>query len=206
MRKVLLSVVGLMAASAAPVWAQVAWDGPLLVGTETPQGWGVYLVDPGGHSGIGFLTTWRGGGSIGYRIGFAEDGSEDLSVYGGVDFTGRLVNAGDDFPLHVGWVAGAGFGAGNDLVLSFPLGIVLGRGFQAETVLFSPYIGPRVTLDAYFGRGGGGQSEGNGDDIDLGLAVDFGIDINFDPGWAVRFGVSGGDRDGIAIGVSFRVR
>ncbi len=171
MRKTLWLTIGLVAASWSPLGAQVAWDGPLLVGTETPSGWGVYLVDPGGHNGIGFLTTWRGGGATGYRIGLAEDGSDNLSVYGGVDFTGRMVNAGSEFPLHVSWVAGAGFGVGDDFVLSFPLGISLGRGFQAETARFSPYITPRLVLDAYFGRGGGDGGRGDSD-IDLGLALD----------------------------------
>ena len=207
MRKALLAVAVLVVASAAPLRGQVAWDSPLLVGPETPAGWGVYLVDPASDAGIGFLTTWRagGGGGTGYRIGLAEDGAEELSVFGGVDFIGRMVDADNDFPLHVSWVAGAGFGVGDDFVLSFPLGISVGRGFQADSVLLSPYITPRLVLDAFFGRGDGpGEGSGN-DDIELGLAVDFGIDINFDPEWAVRFAVSGGERDAIAIGLSFRV-
>ena len=205
MRKALLAVAALVGASAAPLRGQVAWDSPLLVGPETPAGWGVYLVDPASGAGIGFLTTWRAGGGTGYRIGLAEDGGEELSVFGGVDLIGRMVDADDDFPLNVSWVAGAGFGVGDDFVLSFPLGISVGRGFQVDSVLLSPYIIPRLVLDAFFGRGDG-PGEGSGDDdIELGLAVDFGIDINFDPEWVVRFAVSGGERDAIAIGLSFRV-
>ena len=203
MRRALLALIG-VTAFAFPAQAQVAWDAPLLVGPETPNGWGVYLVDPSSGSGIGVLMTWRGGGPIGYRIGLAEDGDDDLSVYGGVDISGRLVTAGSDFPLHLSWLAGAGVGVGDDFVLSFPFGITLGRAFQAESVRISPYLGPRLVLDAVFGRDGRGEGDGD-DDIDLGLAVDFGLDLNFDPGWAVRFGVSGGDRDAIAIGVSFNV-
>ena len=116
-----------------------------------------------------------------------------------------MVDADDDFPLQLNWVAGAGFGVGDDFVLSFPLGISVGRGFQADSVLLSPYITPRLVLDAFFGRGDGQGGGAGDDDIELGLAVDFGIDINFDPEWAVRFAVSGGERDAIAIGLSFRV-
>lgn len=208
MRKASFVFVALTVALAfsTPLKAQVAWDGPLLVGPETPTGWGIYLVDPSSSDGIGVLTTWRGGGPLGFRIGLADEGSDDLSIYGGVDISGRLVNAGSEFPLHVSWVGGAGFGVGDDFAVSFPLGLVVGRAFQAETVGLSPYIGPRLVLDAVFGRNGGGQGDGNDDDINLGFAVDFGLDLNFDPGWAVRFGVSGGDRDAIAIGVSFNVR
>ena len=189
MRKPLFVPVAL--AFSPPLEAQVAWDGPLLVGPETPAGWGIYLVDPSSGDGIGALTSWRGEGPLGFRIGLAEDGSDDLSVYGGVDFSGRLVTAGNEFPLHLSWVAGAGFGVGDDFAVSFPLGLALGRAFQAETVVLSPYIGPRLVLDAFFGRSGGSQGNGSNDDVDLGFAVDFGLDLNFGPGWAVRFGVSG---------------
>ena len=206
MRKAILAAAVVSLASAVPVQGQVAWDGPLLVGTETPAGWGVYLVDPTSHSGIGFLTTWRGGGPTGWRIGIAEDGAEDLSVYGEVDFSGELVTAGDDFSLNVDWVTGASVGIGDDFVISLPLGISVGRGFETETVRFSPYITPRIVLDAFFGRDRGGNGNGGGDDLDLGLAVDFGLDISPNPGWAIRFGASGGDRDAVAIGVSFQVR
>lgn len=202
MKRALFAIAGIAAFWASPLMGQVAWEAPLFVSPETPVGWGLYLVDPGPSDGIGVLTTWRGGGP-GFRIGLAEDGGDDLSVYGGVDFSNRLVNASADFPVHVSWVAGAGFGVGDDLALSFPLGLSIGRAFNADTVLFSPYIAPRLVLDAFFGRdGGNGQGD---DDIDLGFAMDLGLDLNFDPGWAVRFGVSLGDRDAIGIGLSFNV-
>ena len=201
MRRMLLVTLGAMTLAAVPADAQVAWDAPLFLSPQTPVGLGIYLVDPGPSDGIGVLATWRGGGP-GFRIGLAEDGRDDLSVYGGVDFTARLVTASTEFPLHVNWVVGAGFGAGDDLALSFPLGLSLGRGFNAETVLFSPYIAPRLVLDAFFGGNG---DEDDSDDLDLGFALDLGLDLSFDPGWAVRFGASLGDRDAIGIGLSFNV-
>jgi len=47
MRKASFVFVALTVALAfsTPLKAQVAWDGPLLVGPETPTGWGIYLVD-----------------------------------------------------------------------------------------------------------------------------------------------------------------
>ncbi|MEX0935752.1 MAG: hypothetical protein WD013_02530 [Gemmatimonadota bacterium] len=190
--------------------AQVAWDSPLLVSPDAPAGWGVYLVDPSPGSSIGFLTTWRSGGPVGYRLGLAEDAGEDLSVFGGFDYSGGLVRAGADIPFNIDWITGAGFAAGDAFVLSFPLGIAIGRAFQADAVLFNPYMSPRMILDAVLNRDDRDDHppfrDGRGDgDLHLGLAVDLGVDISFDPGWAVRFGASLGDRSGIAIGLSFRV-
>lgn len=206
MKKALFPLVGLIviALRAGPVEAQLPWDAPLLVSPQTPPGWGIYLVDPEYDNGIGFLTTWRGGGPLGFRVGLAEDAGENLSVYGGVDYSRGLVEAGNTFPLYVSWVTGAGFGVGDAAVLSFPLGVSFGRAFQAETTIFNPSVTPRLVLDARLG--GEDPEHGRGhDDLDLGLAVDFDLDISFDPGWAVRFGVSGGDRDAVAIGISFQV-
>ncbi len=190
---------------ASPAKAQVAWDGPLMVAPNSPAGWGVYLVDPGPGpgDGIGVLSTWRGStapAGLGYRLGLAEGRGGGLSLYGGVDVSGYLVRHSNDFPLDVLWVGGAGLGVGDDVLLSFPLGASIGRDFEADGVWFNPYLTPRVVLDAWFGSGR--QS----DDLDLGVAVDLGLDMAFDPGWAIRFAGSLGDRRGLAIGMSFRVR
>ncbi len=178
--------------------AQVAWDSPGLVAPSTPAGWGVYLVDPHPGSGIGVLSTFRGssGPGVGYRIGLAEDRRGDLSVFGGVDLSGMLLRASNDFPLDIAWVTGLGLGLGDRAVVSAPLGVSLGRALESDGVWFNPYVAPRVVLDARFGSGSG---------LDLHLAVDLGIDVSFDPGWAVRFGGTLGDRNALAIGLSFRV-
>jgi hypothetical protein len=190
--------------AAGPLKAQVAWDGPLMVAPNSPAGWGVYLVDPGPGpgDGIGVLSTWRGSsapGGLGYRLGLAEGRGGGLSVYGGVDVSGYLVRHSRDFPLDVIWVTGGGVGIGDDVLLAFPLGVSLGRAVQADDVWFNPYVTPRIVLDAWFG------STRPRDQLDLGLVVDLGIDLSFDPGWAIRFGGSLGDRSALAIGMSFRV-
>jgi hypothetical protein len=190
---------------AAPAKGQVAWDGPLMVAPNSPAGWGVYLVDPGPGpgDGIGILSTWRGDSApagLGYRVGLAEGRRGGLSVYGGVDASGFLVRESPDFPLDVLWVTGAGLGVGHDVLLSFPLGASIGRDFETDGVWFNPYMTPRVVLDAWFG------GDRPSDELSLGLAVDLGIDMAFDPGWAIRFAGSLGDRRGLAIGMSFRIR
>lgn len=44
-------------------------------------------------------------------------------------------------------------------------------------------------------------SDIEGDNVSLGGAFDFGLDVVLSSGWLVRFGGSVGDRDALAIGV-----
>lgn len=201
MRKLFLGTVAtaILLAAAMPARGQVAWDAPLMVAPNSPAGWGVYLVDPSPGSGIGVMSTFRGSsapGGLGYRIGLAEGRGDDLAVYGGIDVSGYLIRHSGDFPMDIAWVTGAGVSAGNDLLLSFPLAAVFGRDFQADGVWFNPYVGPRVNLDAWFG---------DRDGLRMRLSADLGVDISFDPGWAIRFAGSLGDRNAVAVGLSFRV-
>lgn len=187
--------------TAAPAQGQVAWDAPLLVSPDTPAGWGLFLTDPAPGNGIGVLTTWRSGGPIGFRLGLGEDGRDDVTVYGGFDYSGRMVRYSEDFPMNIDWVLGAGLGVGDAVLLTFPLGVSIGRGFDAEGVWFNPYLAPRLVVDGWLGR-----DDPPGDSLDLGFALDLGVDIAFDPGWAIRFGATVADRTALAIGFSFRVR
>jgi hypothetical protein len=186
---------------AAPAQGQVMWDAPLLVSPSAPAGWGLYLVDPSPGDGIGVLSTWRGGGPLGFRLGLAEDRADNVAVYGGVDYSGRLIRASDDFPLDVDWIVGGGLSAGEDVHMGFPFGVSLGRAVDAEGIWFNPYFSPRVVLDAWIGR-----DDPPGDGLELNLAVDLGVDLAFDPGWAIRFGATVADRTALAIGFSFRLR
>ncbi len=182
---------------------QVRWDSPMFTPPVNPVGWGVYLVDPSPGRGIGILATWRGRegpGSMGLRVGLAEDRTEDLSLFGGVDLSGSLHRASEEFPLDLVWVAGAGLGIGRYGLLSFPLGVSLGRHFDAEGVWFNPYLTPRVVLDAWLGQ------HRRRNDLDLSVALDLGIDFGVAPGWALRFGATLGERSSIGLGVSFRTR
>lgn len=202
MRKILMGLATgwvLLSITAPAAEAQVAWEAPLMVAVDTPAGWGVYLADPSPGGGIGVLSTWRprtAPGGLGYRLGIAEDRGDDVSVYGGLDYSGLIVPATEEFPLNMAWVLGAGLGVGDDVLLSFPLALAFSRSIQADEVWFNPYIAPRVTLDAFFG---------DGSELDLNLSADLGVDISFDPGWAIRFAGSLGSRDALAIGISFRL-
>lgn len=202
LRKVTLTavVVGLVAA-AAPAGAQVAWDSPFMVPPAAPRGLGVYLMEGSPGDGLGVMGTYRAADApagLGFRAGLSEDGSDDLSIFGGVDFSGYLARESADFPVDLVWNAGVGAGFGDFVLLSFPVGMTFGKIVTSDDVRFNPYVGPRLVLDALLGRDAPG-----GDDLDLGLAVDLGVDLSFDPRWAIRFGATIGDRDALAVGVVF---
>ena len=210
MKKVMMGLMAgimLFSVSTQEARAQVAWDSPFFVAPASPAGWGIYLVDAAKRGGIGVMTTWRASdapGGLGFRIGLAEDRVDDLSVFGGLDISGYLLRTSNEVPVNVAWVAGAGLGIGNAALLSFPFGVSVGRDFQADGVWFNPYITPRVVLDAWMGSDRPGRRDG-GSSLDLGLAVDLGMDVSFDPGWAIRFAGTLGDRGALGIGVSFRL-
>lgn len=188
-------VVFLLAGS--EVGAQVAWDSPLLVSPNPQPGWGVYLLDPAGRDEIGVMAGWRGSGNLGFRVGISDDEGEDgLNVFGGVDVSGSLMRASSSFPLDVSWVAGAGLGAGDAVLASFPFGVTMGRDLTSEGIRFTPYISPRVILDAWFG------DDRPNDDLSLNFAIDLGADVAFSPRWAIRFGGTVGDHEAMAVGIA----
>ncbi len=183
--------------------AQVPWEAPLMVGPGSPAGLSILLTDPGQGAGIGVFAHWQGRGQrsrVGYRIGLAEerrgDRDDRLAVFGGVDVSAPLLSHSQEFPLDLIWVAGIGAGFGDNALVSIPFGVSLGRALTSEGVWFHPYFTPRVVVDAYLG-------DNDRDDLDLGFVVDIGADFAFSGNWAVRFGASVGDRDGLAIGLTF---
>lgn len=190
-------VAGVMLALAvlgvAEARAQVAWDSPMLMPPQPTKGLGIFVIDPS-RGNVGVLGTWRGSGTLGYRMGLAEDFRGDMSVFGGIDARGTLTRANRDFPLDVGWMTGVGLGIGDNALVTFPLGLSVGRAFDADDIRFTPYLTPRVSLDASFG---------SGSDLSLHFAADIGIDIAFQPSWKIRFGGTFGDRSALAIGVVF---
>jgi hypothetical protein len=198
-----LFTLGLLTSLAAtPLGAQVAWDAPFLVPPRVAPGWGLALLDPAGGD-LGVLGFWRGGsGAYGLRGGVAEQGDDDLAAFAGVDFSGSLLRRDSDFPLDVDWIAGIGLGAGDEILISIPFGVTLGASFSGEGVAFGPYVSPRLILDAWTGDDdppGDGPNRRR-DSLDLELAVDFGLDVAFDPGWTLRFGATLGDREALAVG------
>jgi hypothetical protein len=192
----------------SPASAQSPWDGPMLLAPGSPAGLGIHLVDPSSGDGIGGLVTWRANPApvgLGFRVGVVEGRFDDVAFTGGVDVSGTLYSGDDDVPFDVIWLAGAGVGVDDDVLLSFPLGVSAGFAFNGPEVQFRPYIAPRFVFDAFFGDGrrDGDGSPRRDDDLDLGFALEFGLDLAFGQPWAIRTAASVGDRDALSIGVNF---
>jgi hypothetical protein len=176
--------------------AQVPWETPLLVAAGSPGGFSVFVVDPGW--GLGVMGQWIGTSRdprVGFRAGLADGPRDRLAAFGGVDLSGLLLSHNAEFPLDMVWVSGVGLGAGHDAIVTVPFGLALGRTLSSQETWFHPYFGPRIFLDAYLG-------DERRDDLDLGMAMDLGLDLGLTRGWVLRFGASVGDREGIAIGLA----
>lgn len=199
----MLSVVVLtVMAPSRPALGQAPWESPLLLGPISPTEWSVMLVDPG--PGLGALVRWESWGKgtrVGFRLGIGEDGKDGATLFGGVDILGRLASYRDreadpEVPLEVAWFSGLGVGVGDATLLSLPLGLSLGTLLSADEVEFRPYLAPRLILDAWL-------DHPRKEELDLGFAVDLGLELGLGGSWWLRFGASVGDRKGVGVGLGF---
>jgi hypothetical protein len=195
----LITVVGAVAAwmlvAPAGAGAQVAWDVPAMMRPGAPSGLSLLLIEAHPGDGLGGLAIWRGSPApvgLGFRGGIAEEPGDDAAVILGIDVSGPLASPGTDGQPQVIWWTGAGAGVGEELLLSFPLGLVLGWELSDEGVTFAPHVGAHVTLDVITGPG---------DDLDLDGSVDLGVDLGFASGLMVRFAAAVGGRESLGIGV-----
>ena len=175
--------------------AQVVWDAPALMRPGAPSGFSVLLIEAHPSDELGVLAAWRRSSApvgLGFRGGLAEDFSGDLAGLFGIDISGSLASLEGGGDPGVLWWTGAGLGVGDEVVVSFPLGIVLGWQGSDESVTFMPYAGAHASLDIITGPG---------DDIDLDASLDLGLDMGFSSGFMIRFGATVGGRDALGIGV-----
>jgi len=186
-----------LAALAAPVGAsaQIVWDAPPMMRPGAPQGLSLLLLEAHPAEELGAMVQWRQApapAGLGFRAGVAEDASGDLAAMFGLDISGPLSRAGGSGEPEVIWWAGAGLGVGDEMVASFPFGIVLGWNLDADGIVFSPYVGGHAALDLI---------SGPGDDLDVDGSFDIGMDLGFDSGLQARFGAGIGGRESFAVGV-----
>ncbi len=179
---------------------QIAWDSPMVLPPGSPVGFSIFLVDVAGGD-LGAMVLWRSPSwNFGVRGGIAEGRGDDVGVFGGVDFAGRLTRATDEFPLDIDWVFGAGLGVTDGALISLPLGLTVGHEFEGDGVGFLPYATPRVILDACLDCGRG---RGDDDDVSLDFGVDVGLDLRLTRGLTLRVAATLGDRGGVAFGRMF---
>ncbi len=175
--------------------AQVAWDVPAMMRPGAPEGISVLLLEPYPGEDFGVLAMWRRSpapAGVGLRGGLADDPGGDLAAFVGLDFSGSLGSLGSRNQASVLWWTGAGVGVGDEVLVSFPLGAVIGWSITEDDVRFAPYVGGHVVLDAYTGPG---------DDLDFDGSIDLGVDLGFGSGLMLRFGAALADRDAFALGL-----
>jgi hypothetical protein len=202
---VVLATLAALAVTAGGAAAQAAWDAPLLIQPRRTDGIGLFLTQPE-YAGLGAMVTWYGGsetGGFGLRGGLANDNDDNnLTGFGGIDFSGLIQGWNQDFPLDIGWAAGAGVGFGDDgALITFPAALTLGRRIQEQDVVLTPYFSPRITLDVASRSAGERDFPGGGSH--LGFSLDLGLDLGFGRTWSLRFGGTVGDHSAVAAGVQF---
>ena len=180
---------------AVPTSAQIAWDSPALISPAVPSGFSVFLINPAGGD-LGALGTLRhaaGPIGLGYRAAIADESrTNDIAVSAGVDISGLLARGVEGSEVDVIWWSGGGIGFGNETLITFPLGIMLGWTGSGGEVVLSPYGGAHMVLDLV---------SGPGDGVNFAGVVDLGLDLVLSSGWMVRVGVSLGDRESLAFGI-----
>lgn len=199
-KRIAIVAASFILTSVAHLQAQVAWEAPMMASPRAPAGFGVYLADVAGGN-LGLIGTYRGAtapSGLEFRFGIAEGGPGDDDINGlfGVSISGLLARESGDMPFDISWVAGAGVGFGDWALITVPVGLSFGHTFTGDGINITPYVTPRVHLDAAIG-------EDVGDDTDLGLSVDLGFDLALRRGWMLRFGASLGDHEAFAIGIVF---
>lgn len=163
-----------------------------MVAPRPPAGLGLNLIDMAG-GGVGFMARWQPTTTSWAIRGGVADARDDVALFGGVDISGALTRSNREFPLDIDWVFGVGANIVPHFIVSAPLGLTVGHTFTGDGTRFTPYLTPRIVLDAIF--------DGNDDGLDLDFAADLGIDVRFQPGWAVRFAATLGDREALGIGI-----
>lgn len=192
--------VCLMLCGAAPARAQAlgdpAWDSPIFLPPRAGDDIGLYLIDPSGGDWA-LAGIWRQSGNLnlGVRLGLA-DGHNETPFFFGAEFYGPLVRADRSFPLDASWVLGVGATLNGGTALRFPVGVSVGRTFDADGIVFTPYAVPRLGIDL--------AADDGDTDTDLGFTVDLGADLHIDDSWLLRFGVALGDHDALGVGVAYR--
>lgn len=200
MKRMALVLLAALTLTPAATSAQIVWDAPTMIRPGAPSGLSILLLEPYPGNELGALVLWRQSPApvgLGLRAGIAEDPSGDLAALFGLDVSGTLARLEGGGEPQVMWWSGAGLGVGEELVATFPAGIVLGWSIEGDGVVFSPSLGGHVALDILTGPG---------DDLEVDGALDLGVDLGFNSGLQARFGASVGDREALAFGIRLPVR
>lgn len=190
--------------------AQIAWDTPRMLGPNTEGGLSVHWLQaetlPG--DGEALMVVWQPPGlpdNVFLRGGAGTGAGDSSAGFGGIDVRSPLATARPGQPLDIAWIAGAGVGVGEYMLITVPVGLTAGRSWASGNVWFSPYVGVGVAMDY---RATLDDEDAVPDqEFDVYPTADIGVDLALDPGrrFILRAAASLGDRQATALGITIRL-
>lgn len=167
---------------------------PTFLGPRASSDVGVYLSDgPGDLAVEGIWRRGFGGYDLGLRVGIA-DTDPDAAVLVGGELRSPLRLGGA--PLDAALTGGVQAVIGDRDGLGAQLGLALGRTFAGAPFSISPYLHPRIAVV---------NALGEGDESDLELLADLGVDFGFSPNLVLRLGIAF-EQPGAGLGVGLAWR
>lgn len=190
----------LLTMSTAPLAAQSFFAPGLQPSQITGREATVALVDAGS---AGLVGQWRQplsrpktqltleAGLLGSNGG----GSSQILLGAGVAY--QLATVSADLPVDVALTGGLGLASGGGSTLSIPVGASLGRRFELDGgIAVTPYLHPQLALTRV--------SVGGFSDSKVDLNIDLGANVQLKPTMAIRLGISLGESDALALGISLK--
>ena len=159
------------------------------------------------NNGTTALFQWREGITSNTQLsldaGLANSDFDDgTKIFVGGQYARELTRSTVDQPLDLMLTAGAGIAIGEGMdVLRVPVGLSVGHRFPLEgSLAITPYVHPRLSIDAGFGGGAGVENS-----TDIALDFDVGASFEVTREIAIRAAIlfSGADRaDNAGFGLS----
>ncbi|MEY4607949.1 MAG: hypothetical protein RL625_166 [Gemmatimonadota bacterium] len=186
--------------SAAPLAAQSFFAPGLQPSQITGREATVALVDAGSAGVVGQwrqplarpktqLTLEAG------LLGSTGGGSSQILLGAGVAYQVATVSA--NLPVDVALTGGLGLSSGGGSTLTIPVGASIGRRFDLDGgFVVTPYLHPQLALTRV--------AVGEFSATDLDLNIDLGANVQIKPTMAIRLGLSLGQSDALALGISLK--
>jgi hypothetical protein len=192
-------VAGALVASSADAQA---WNYPALQTPTVSREYNFVVADGDDAFGTSFVFQWRNPMGVRSQLsldgGMADTDADTYLLLGGT-YGYQLARARRDMPIDVLLTAGLNGAFGDGNLFRIPVGVSVGHRFPLEGRLaITPYAHPRLSIDHC--------GDCVADETEIGIAFDFGADIEFSPQLAMRVavGMGGSDffEDQDAIGIS----
>ena len=186
----------LVTLSAAPLAAQSFFAPGLQPSQITGREATVALVDAGS---TGLVGQWRQPLSrpktqLTLEAGLL-DGTAQILLGAGVAY--QLATVSANLPVDVALTGGLGLSSGGGSTLTIPVGASIGRRFELDGgIAVTPYLHPQLALTRV--------SVGGSSDSEVDLNIDLGANEQLKPTMAIRLGISLGESDALALGISLK--